>query len=378
MVSNVGLNLFVKRGGKNVLSYLCHTKPPKTPINFEGLRYAPAKNYDFSNASSINTPKVKTLSYKERQCADILQYGEMKTESIGISKKEINEIVPFRRLSKKPAKLSDPEYFINQYRDTMKEYLGRIENFDKLPQTEQIDRIVKYRYGRLVANKIMNRIYKEPIEYHYSIGENGTIMAKDIGNETEVLLKNAEEISDEAYFRCAINELGYLDGGEMPVLSVHNHPMNNTNQKWETIPETIREELSQLGFSRKSLKKPFSPTDIEGYCEKDIIGYVVDMNGHKFSFSPNKTKGFEHTLANNEDFLTELKRIENTSTEEAMKYCDLKNKYFKYKSNNDKESKYIFLNSYIDYLSGKPYVDLLKKAEEKCGKFTELSQIKEG
>ena len=37
MVSNVGLNLFVKRGGKSVLSYLCHTKQPKGQINSKTL-----------------------------------------------------------------------------------------------------------------------------------------------------------------------------------------------------------------------------------------------------------------------------------------------------------------------------------------------------
>lgn len=377
MVSNVGLNFLVKRGGRIVESLMCQTRP-KIPINFQGIKYAPAKNCGFGSALNTNMPKVKTLSYKEKQCADILQYGEMKTESIGISKKEINEIAPFRRLSKKPAKLSDPEYFTSQYRDTLKEYLGRIEDFDKLPQTEQIDRIVKYRYGRLVANKIMNRNYKEPIEYHYSIGENGSIMAKDIGNETEALLKNAKEINNNAYFKRFDDELGYLDGGEMPLVSVHNHPMHDCLDLETVVPEEIIEELSKLGFTKKSIKAPFSPADIEIYCEKDITGYVVDNNGHKFLFSPNKMKGFEHKLANNEDFLIELKQfVKKVGTEEEMNYYDLENKYHKYKSKKDNESKYIFLNSFIDYLSKKRYLDLLAKAEEKCGKFSELSPIKE-
>lgn len=123
----------------------------------KGLRYTPETVEDTFIQTS---KKAKSLRYKERQKADISLYGELKTERLGISEEELNELTPFRRLSKKPATLSDPEYFINQYQDVMKEYLQNWERFENLSQAEQIDRIVKYRYGRLVANKIMNKIQK--------------------------------------------------------------------------------------------------------------------------------------------------------------------------------------------------------------------------
>ena len=64
MVSNVGLNLFVKRGGKSVLSYLCHTKPPKTPINFEGLKYVPVLEKDTVQLSRTSPlPKYNNFYY---------------------------------------------------------------------------------------------------------------------------------------------------------------------------------------------------------------------------------------------------------------------------------------------------------------------------
>ena len=353
------INLFIHNPGQQLAK-----KPGTIKMLVEdigNLRYKP-----------LTSKKVKPLSYKEKQNADILLYGEMKTERIGVSTEELDEITPFRRLSKKLATLSDPEYFINQYQDVMKEYMGRIDDFERLLQTEKIDRIVKYRYARLVANKIMNRIQKMPIESHYSIGENGSIMAKDIGNATEVELKNAMEVRKKAFgnFDC---DIGYMDGGELPVVSVHNHPMDSIYPKWESIPEYIREKLSKLGFTKKSLKAPFSPRDIKNYCKDGENGYVVDMNGHKYSFVPNQSKGFERTLRNNEDFILELEEIEKECTEASMKHYDLANKYREYQVKNDSLSEQIFLESYIDYLVDKHYFDLLKKAEEKCGKFLELN-----
>ena len=44
-LTKVALNFMVKNGkGELVKSLLCHTKPPKMPINIKGLKYNPLNN----------------------------------------------------------------------------------------------------------------------------------------------------------------------------------------------------------------------------------------------------------------------------------------------------------------------------------------------
>ncbi len=63
-IAKIALNFMVKNGkGELVRSVLCHTKPPKMPVNIIGLKYKPLNldTIQISHSSIIDNPTIKTL-----------------------------------------------------------------------------------------------------------------------------------------------------------------------------------------------------------------------------------------------------------------------------------------------------------------------------
>ena len=63
-LAKVALNFMVKNGkGELVRSVLCHTRPPKMPINIKGLKYYPLNidTIQISHLSRTDNSTIKTL-----------------------------------------------------------------------------------------------------------------------------------------------------------------------------------------------------------------------------------------------------------------------------------------------------------------------------
>ena len=222
--------------------------------------------------NKISQPR-KVLSYQERQEADILKYGAKKRSVPldGITEEEINEIAPHRRLSAKRNKLSDPGWFVEQYEKEMgEEYLPVY--WQCYTPNMKADYVVKQRYYSLLANKIMNKIQKEPIEHSYQFYD-GEIVGHAIGNGTSVSYRNCHVDAD-----------------------VHNHPITAdldtcTNEKIANFTESLCPEI-------RKARVPHSGQDIVSSVADRNDSYVVDSNGGKFLFMPRKDiKSFPTRIA---------------------------------------------------------------------------------
>ncbi len=105
MVSNIGLNFIVKRGGKSILSYLCHTKPPKTPINFERLRYAHALEKDVVQIDKVKGIKDKLTSVLSSEYCEMPDFmaripkGASEEEKLKLLSKMFEDSKFFSRVS---------------------------------------------------------------------------------------------------------------------------------------------------------------------------------------------------------------------------------------------------------------------------------------
>ena len=105
MVSNIGLNFIVKRGGKNVISCLCHAKYPKTPINFEGLRYAPALEKDVAQIDKVKVIKEKLTSVLSSEYCEMPDFmaripkGASEKEKLKLLSKMFEDSKFFSRVS---------------------------------------------------------------------------------------------------------------------------------------------------------------------------------------------------------------------------------------------------------------------------------------
>ena len=147
-----------------------------------------------------NSIKSKSVKFLSKQAKDIEIFGEKLVERKGISDELLETLTPFRRLSKKPATLSDTKYFITKFEtETGKEYLPI--NWNQFSEAEKLDFIVKDRYSKLVSHKIMSHIKSEKAEHFYGLDKEGNIVFFQKGNQTHC-------------------------NGEVPVdgTTIHNHP----------------------------------------------------------------------------------------------------------------------------------------------------------
>lgn len=152
MVSNIGLNFIVKRGGKSILSDLCHTKPPKTPINFEGIKYAPVLEKD-----AVQIDKIKVFKDKLTNVLSS-EYCEMPDFMARIPK-NANEEEKLKLLTKM---FEDSKFFSRI--STCEEEYGKnfefVEMMSKLSK-ETSQTISEGKSFKDVLEKISNGYYKK-------------------------------------------------------------------------------------------------------------------------------------------------------------------------------------------------------------------------
>lgn len=228
----------------------------------------------------------KVLSYSEKQEADIQKYGEKKrTVALnGITEAEIDELTPFRRKSNKGNNLSNPAWFVSSYeKQCGKEFLPNY--WDCFSANMKADYVVRQRYYSLLANKIMNKIQKEPIEHSYQFFDGG-IVGHAIGDKTSVTYRSSHVDAD-----------------------VHNHPI--TAELDTCKNKAIAEFTENLCPEIRNAHVPHSAQDIISSVKYRNDSFVVDSNGGKFVFIPKK---------NIENFRS---RIEQANIlEECMKPVD--------------------------------------------------------
>lgn len=237
--------------------------------------------------------KPKTHVYSQKEERDIAAYGKKEVHSIGVSQDLVDTFTPHRRVSKKPCDLSDHKYFIDKYGDNVKAELKH-KDWDSLSEADKIDYIVKSRYRRLIANKIMNTLKSEPKESHFLLSENGEILAFDKGKASHVDIKNARKARANAIKtrQKLIEEnktVSHIEE-DFPLTSVHNHPEGYSDMEHKHCSKTMQAFEQYTGLGRKDEINPFSFQDVLGYVIRGQEGYVVDSNGNKFTFKPKPAK----------------------------------------------------------------------------------------
>lgn len=198
--------------------------------------------------------------YLARQAKCIKLFGEKTVERQGVTKEILDDIQPFRRLSKKKGSLSDPEYFIKHFeKETGSRFLP--ENWSSLSVEDKVDYIVKDRYQKLVSNKIMGKIKDKPEEHLFKLNKDGDIAYYSKGSQG---------------FCGGEDELKVADA-----ISIHNHPGYMKTEYSEDEVKYIQKHFPE----RLKGVTPFSDSDIaESLRNREKAAYVIDSQGHKFLY----------------------------------------------------------------------------------------------
>lgn len=300
------------------------------------------------------TPRKPLLSYRERQEADILKYGAKKrtVPLEGITEEEINEITPHRRLSAKGNTLSDPEWFVKNYeKETGEEYLPIW--WECVSPNYRADYVVRQRYYSLLANKIMKKIQKEPVEHSYQLYD-GEIVGHAIGDSHSVNYKNS-----------------HVD------VDIHNHPITGPldtckNKELAEFTEFLCPEI-------RTAHVPHSGQDIISSVKERTDSYVIDSNGGRFVFSPKKDSANYITRILDAQHLDECmspvsKEIDTVSRE---RFCGIYNQ--KNIDNGYKETPGMIIKHYdkVGYVIGFPHLGEYRQMLYKCGVLDKLGKYKE-
>lgn len=216
----------------------------------------------------ISSIAQRSEKYLERQAADALNWAEKPIETkYGITKELIDSITPFRRTTVKPAKLSEPDYFISEFeKSTGADFLPN--NWDKLSKEDKVDLIVKDRYKKLIAKKVLKQeLMPKQVEWQIFIDNSGDLLSLDKGNSSSVIGTN---------IRSALKD------GKQSDISLHNHPV---------VPDLISEkEFSYIQQKANGVMEhmcvPLSRQDFFTSIQSGISMYVIDAFGHMFHFQP--------------------------------------------------------------------------------------------
>ena len=292
--------------------------------------------------------------YLLNQKRDIQIYGEKVVERIGVKKEHISAFTPHRRLSQKPGgqNLSDPDWFLKNFEQAAKKDVNLLVEWENLSVPEKLDYIVKHRYRKLIANRIFNATKDEKREHHFLLGENGEIISYDKGSAFRVSLKNCDKRTELLYDKR--NELDNKGTefahiqAEMPVLSIHNHPIEYNDILFDMEPQFREIMETSFNINKKSVVDPFSITDIINCCFRQINGAVVDQNGNRFFFYPvtfNKIKE-----KNVDKFIKEAKDISKSKNAEYRKSIRRLNSYSKRKNQDEKEKEKLAKNAALAYI----------------------------
>lgn len=205
---------------------------------------------------------VKPKKFLTRQLDDINLFGIKKYHDRNTPAEIIEKFTPFRRLSKKQCKLSDPKYFITRFEN---ENPGEIPKlWDRMSNEQKVDFIVKNRYERLVSNKIMNTIKNSRVEQEFGITTNGQIRYYGTFNSSR---------------HCPVPS-------DNTLITIHNHPLQFGSQYSKIEYDAINKD-----------SHPFSGGDLLNAIMRPK-SYVVDMHGNKYCFVPNKKLQNPYTIDN--------------------------------------------------------------------------------
>lgn len=277
----------------------------------------------------ISTAAQNSIKYITHQTKDISRYGEKGIcKDYGITEEIVSTITPFRRLSKKPSTLSEPQYFIKNFEQKNgKDYLPA--NWTSMCEEEKVDFIVKERYSRLVTHKIMSNIQAEPVEHHYSIGADGELLTHDVGDKNNVFTKNLNKLLNDKI------------KDKQPEISIHNHPKIGEEIIMEHIKKTDPAAIKNMG-------QLFSYSDIANDLYKGMKSYLIDSFGNKFLFVPKKIYKGNKSVTQNTYF--DIKAIDfnnfNSHSDRNdffMKFDNLKEQISNSSSKNDLDSLMLFI-----------------------------------
>jgi hypothetical protein len=225
----------------------------------------------------FNTLVIKGAKFLTKQAGDITKYGMKKVSRSNVSEEMLNCFTPFRRTSQKPCSLSDPAYYISKFEAAQgKDYLPM--NWSKMTEAQKTDYIVKDRYSKLVANKIMNKIKSEPMEHGFALNPDGDIVYYSAGDSTHCTI--------------SVPEKG---------ISIHNHPGSFSSLLDEAEIELIRK------YKPTSLTSvPHGGEDLmHSFVEGERASYVVDSLGNKFVVEPS-AKILEMSPFNRMNYISEV------------------------------------------------------------------------
>lgn len=318
--------------------------------------------------------------YRKRQADDIKTYGKATPQRKGV--KDVLDIyTPHRRLSKKPCSLSDNKYFLDKYEKLTKDDLAIIIDWDRLTDEEKIDYIVKHRYKKLVTKKILADTQPKQNEYNYMLGENGEIMALDIGDEEHVDIKNGVAVTKKSIKNRINAEEKPFVHIDYPIVttSVHNHPEYYTDLDNRFSKETQKLYDKHYGINKENQIVPFSIVDIIGDTQRQTEGYVIDSKGHIFHFVP---KHYDTNSAEKwhefENKATEIEKELEDNYEYGKIELDLMTKTGKYTPKEIKEQQFAVFDAYGQLLkegiTREKYRELLKSDyfKENIGDYEEL------
>lgn len=218
--------------------------------------------------SQLNKP----IKYITKQMSDVAKHGRA-SKYPNVNPDVIEHFTPFRRLSKKPATLSDPEFFIKKFEKENPQEIPQI--WSKMPEKNKVDFIVKNRYEKLLSNKIMNEIKSSKVEQSFILSVDGKIKYYGTLNSSTHCRMPSDLAKNS--------------------ITIHNHPMQTTpNGLWK------RSELWEVNKNNR----PFSSTDfVNNIIREAKKAYVVDSKGGKYEFIPAKLSANKHNL---EDYCSKL------------------------------------------------------------------------
>jgi hypothetical protein len=225
----------------------------------------------------FNSFVIKGAKFLTKQAGDITKYGMKQVSKSNVSEEILNCFTPFRRISQKPCNLSDPIYYISKFETAQgKDYLPI--NWSKMTEAQKTDYIVKDRYSKLVANKIMNKIKLEPTEHGFALNPDGNIVHYSAGDTTHCSISTPEN-----------------------GISIHNHPGSFSSLLDEDEIELIRK------YKPTSLTSvPHGGEDLTNiFTEGERASYVVDSLGNKFVVEPS-AKILEMSPWNRMNYISEV------------------------------------------------------------------------
>lgn len=281
----------------------------------------------------ISNLAKKSPKYVKRQLNDLKTNKENPiVTDFGVTSDIIDQISPFRRISQKQTSLSDNKYFIDRYeKEKGQDYLPA--NWSKLDFKSKADYIVKERYSRLVARKIMKSITNNENEIHYSLSADGDILTIDKGNQSSVKPVNLYKLLDKPYM------------AKKPKISIHNHPSKPDDIILNHLEKTEPETIEKFG-------NPFGGADLANNVSLGLKTYVTDAFGKMYYFEPKTYISHRNDVADEiYDGMRAATRclVDYSEEQNSIRYKTLYNSVKQVHTPDAQKEAKTYLEKYINY-----------------------------